>query len=126
MITKIITDIEEATELPVVAEVSNTNNECIIYSFYKVSDNGAVAQYRLTLTILTKTISKSYTIKDIIDNLIITKGDEKKYDEILNCELGGGGGFLGDTSSSLYSKELPMYEAINYYDITCKSKIDWR
>jgi len=126
MITKLIADIEKATNLKVYAEVTNAVEECIVYSFYKVTDNGAVAQYRLALTILTNTLAKSFNIKEIIDNLLITKGDEQKYDEIINCDLGGGGGFVGDTSSSLYTKEISLYEAINYYDITCKSNVDWR
>lgn len=126
MIQKIIKDISDSTGLKVTAERSYKNNECIVYSFSKEYDNGAVAQYRLTINILTKTIAKSYEIKNIIDNLLITKGDLKKYDEINECVLGGGSGFMQDSNTSEYDTDTNMYRTINYYDMTCKSNIDWR
>lgn len=118
MITKIIQDIKNVTGLDVTVEVGNKNKECIIYSLSKESDNGAVCQYRLTINILTKTIKKATELSFLVDNLLITKGDEQKYDEILSCNLGGGG--------RLYNKDTNLYENISYYDFISKSKIDWR
>lgn len=118
MITKIIQDIKTITGLDVTVEKSTKKQECIIYSLSKESDNGAVCQYRLTINIVTKTTKKAIEFKSLIDNLLITKGDEQKYDEILSCSLNGGG--------TLYDKDTDMYENISYYDFISKSKIDWR
>lgn len=118
MIKQLIKDIEEVTGLKVTPERTTHKKECIVYSLSKEYDTGCVCQYRLTINLMTKTVAKAAEIDPLIANLLITKGDEQKYDEILGCTLGGGG--------SLYDTESELYATISYYDIITKSKVDWR
>ena len=118
MIKQIIKDIEAATNLRVTAEKTTHKKECLTYSLSKESDTGCVSQHRLTINLLTKSVAKATELSPLIDNILITKGDEQKYDEILGCTLGGGG--------ILYDKDLELYVTISYYDIITKSKVDWR
>lgn len=118
MIKQVIKDIENVTKLKVTVEKTTHKKECITYSLSKESDTGCVSQYRLTINLLTKTVAKAAELSPLIDNLLITKGDEQKYDEILSCTLGGGG--------VLYDQDLELYVTISYYDIITKSKVDWR
>lgn len=118
MIEKIITDIKTATKLDVYSEKSTYKKNCIVYSLTKRYDSGAVAQWQLTIKILTDSIKTAFDTQDIVDNLLITKGDEQKYDEITQCVQDGGG--------TVWDDELNMYQHIVYYSFITKSKIDWR
>lgn len=115
MITKIVEDIHGATGLNVYSEKSTHKKDCIIYSLEKNNDTGAVAQYQLTIKILTSTTSKALEIQDIIDDLLITKGDEQKYDEITECVQNGGG--------TVWDTELQLYQRVVYYEFLTKSKV---
>lgn len=115
MIEKLIADIKTATSLDVYAEKSTYKKNTIVYSFTKRYDGGAVATYQLTIKILTDSISKAYETQNIIDNLLITKGDEQKYDEIAQCVQNGGG--------TVWDDELNMYQHITYYEYTTKSDV---
>ena len=118
MIEKLIADIKAATSLDVYAEKSTYKKNTIVYSLTKRYDSGAVAQWQLTIKILTDSIAKAYSTQEIIDNLLITKGDEQKYDEITECVQSGGG--------TLWDNELKMYQHIVYYQYITKSNVDWR
>ena len=118
MIEKILADIKAATELDVYSEKSTYKKNCIVYSLTKRYDNGAVAQWQLTIKILTDSISKAFEAQNIIDNLLVIKGDEQKYDEITQCVQDGGG--------TVWDDELNMYQRIVYYSFITKSNVDWR
>ena len=118
MIEKLKADIQTATSFPVYVEKSTQKKDSIVYSLSKENDNGAVAQWQLTIKILTDSIAKAYSTQEIIDNLLITKGDEQKYDEITECVQSGGG--------TLWDNELKMYQHIVYYQYITKSNVDWR
>ena len=118
MIERLIADIKAATNLDVYAEKTTYKKNTIVYSLTKRYDSGAVATYQLTIKILTDSISKAYETQNIIDNLLITKGDEQKYDEITECVQNGGG--------TVWDDELHMYQHIAYYEYTTKSNITFK
>lgn len=118
MIPKILADIKEATGLNVYSEKSTHKADCIVYSLIKRYDDGAVAQWQLTIKILTNSTKTALETQDIIDNLLVVKGDEKKYPEIYECAQDGGG--------DVWDPELQLYQHIVYYTFITKSKVDWR
>lgn len=118
MITEVLDKISSEIDLEISPERSEIKKDCVIYSLFKEYDSGSVTQYQLTIKIVTKHIKTGDLTKQIIDNILITKGDEKKFDSINSCIQNGGGQF--------YDPELNMYQTISYYDIITKSKIDWR
>ena len=118
MIVKIIEDIKSATGLDVYAEKSTYKKDCIVYSLTKSYDSGAVSTYQLTIKILTDSIQKAYETQHIIDDLLITKGDTQKYDEITECVQNGGG--------TVWDSELQLYQQVVYYEYITKSDIDFR
>ena len=117
MLEKIVNDIKTATKLNVYAEKSTHKTDCIVYSLYKSYDTGTVSTYRLTIKILSKTVAKAIEVKEIIDNILITKGDERKYDDITECDQNGGG--------VIWDEEVSMYQVIAYYDFITKSRINF-
>lgn len=115
MITTILADIKTATGLDVYSEKGTYKKDCIVYSLLKRYDSGAVAQWQLTIKILTDSISVALDTQDIIDDLLVTKGDIQKYDEITQCVQDGGG--------TVWDDELRMYQHIVYYNFITKSNI---
>ena len=116
MIRTIIREIEAQTKLPMFPSITDSIGECIVYSYEPVSDNGVVRKDRLTLRIIAETLPKVNEIDDMLRNILITIGDEKKIEGIFDCYVSGGG-VLRDTDTH-------YYHSIKYYYITIKSEVN--
>ena len=111
----IISAIETATGLPVKPFGTNTIENCIVYKFNTVSDNGTVAQMKLELNIITKTIAEAVSIEAAIKTALVTVGDSKKLAGYNSAAVNGGG--------SLYNDETKTVHTFLYIIFTKKSEV---
>ena len=83
----------------------------ITYMFYRASDNGAVAQWRLQTRVSAHTLSEALAIEDKLSKSLVTVGDETKW----GCSIStNGGGALIDAESN-------TPQIITYFDIVLRS-----
>lgn len=88
MILEIISALEQQTNIPVKPFGTDIIETCILYKYYLTSDNGAVKQYRLELTIISKTLKEAEEIKKRID--LVDTGDTPKITGYSITQNGGG------------------------------------
>lgn len=69
----------------------STVNECIVYEFYTVSDNGIKATDILMIDAIGFSIGKSLAIIERVKSLLLTLGDAKLTNKVLKVEQNGGG-----------------------------------
>ena len=89
--------------------------ECIVYEFYTVQDNGVKAIDRLDITSVGFSIGKSKTILDRVKTIILTLGDAPLTLKVLKVEQNGGGSLknvVGDKT---------MYHFKAFFNITRRS-----
>ncbi len=65
----------------------------INYDIYPMSNDGCVAVYRLQIRIVEQSLERAIKIADKITDLLVTLGDEYKYNSAISVE---GGGMLED------------------------------
>lgn len=91
MILTIKDALENATSLPVKPFGTDTIEECICYKWYSVSDDGAIAQKRLELRLITFDMAEAEARRQQIINALVPIGDTCKIAGIYDCKLNGGG-----------------------------------
>lgn len=111
----IISAIETATSLPVKPFGTKTIENCIVYKFNTVTDNGIVAQIRLELNIITKTIAEAASIEAAIKSALVTVGDTKKIAGFNSAAVNGGG--------TLFNEDTQTVHTILYIILTKKSEV---
>lgn len=89
MILEIISALEQQTNIPVKPFGTDIIETCILYKYYLTSDNGAVKQYRLELTIICQTLKEAEEIKKHID--LVDTGDTPKITGCCSITQNGGG-----------------------------------
>lgn len=112
--TEIIKALEAATSLSIKPFGTDAIEDCICYSSYVISDNGAVKQEKLELRLITKTITEAERIKPIIISTLVTVGDNKKLN-YLGCELNGGGTLKDAATGTIHT--------LLFFVITKKSEV---
>lgn len=71
-------------------ETTRSNN-CIVYNFIPVTDDGIKAQSRLDITCISKNYDTAYIMLERIKQLLITIADDHLTNNILTIEQNGGG-----------------------------------
>lgn len=110
---KILNVIDGVISIPLKAYYTDKVEECVIYRYNTVLNDGVTAQNKLEVRIMTYTIAKAETIQNAINNALINIGDNIKIDNILDIKLNGGG--------TLYDGSTKMYHYIINY--TVKKKV---
>ena len=116
IINKLIEAIENATNLQMKPFDTDKVEDCLVYQFYTMSDNGAVAQYKLQIRIITNSLEKAFSIEKTIKNTMISIGDNIKIEGINSIILNGGG--------TLKDYENDTVQNILYFVITAKSEVN--
>lgn len=83
--------------------------DCIIYNYHTLLYDKIAKHIRFQITIVAESMEKTLQIEDVVDNLILTLGDEQLTNEILQVRHNGGG--------SLDDIERKKHHRILYYDI---------
>lgn len=96
---------------PFQTEKYGKNLPAITYSFYTMTDSGAVASYRLLVRVHGSTYEQCVSLTDSIRKALVTVGDEYRN----GCSITGNGG------GSLIDNETGIPQQISYFDITTRS-----
>ena len=78
----------------------------IVYEYSELTNNKVVGQARLTLTIITKDYEINQKAYKRVKQLLLTLGDEKLNNEILEIALNGGGTLYNKESSTIHNKAI--------------------
>lgn len=113
MLTKVINTLEVATKLPVEPFETDEIKDCILYKYYPVSDDGAVAQHTIEIRLITNTIERAEIYKKQIIKALVSVGDDEKIEGILSCELNGGGSLKEYGTNTIHS--------LMYFNLTTRS-----
>jgi len=108
--------INSATGLEVKALDTDNANDCIVYQYYTVSDNGAVAQVKLQLRIIAHSLNDVLSYEKQIKNVLLCAGDISKVEGVKSIELNGGG--------TLKDYETNTIQNILYFIITKRSEVE--
>lgn len=104
--------IKDATSIaPQAFQTDKVGQPAITYSFYRASDNGAVAQYRLQVRVFGRTMKEAIELEQKITDSLVTVGDERRFD--CTIESNGGG--------TMIDAETNTAQLIIYYDVTTRS-----
>lgn len=67
------------------------SDTCISYKYTPITNDGIKAQDKIEINCISKDYSIANKLMDIVKSLLITIGDEKLNDSILEISLNGGG-----------------------------------
>lgn len=70
--------------------LGSTVEECVLYEFYTVSDNGKRAIDALTVKVIAYNLDKALTLQERVKGLILTLGNTPLTLNILKVEQNGG------------------------------------
>lgn len=116
VLENIIALIESATGLQMKALDTDNANDCIVYQYYTVSDNGAVAQNKMQIRIIAHSLNDVLNYENQIKNVLLCAGDISKVEGIKSIELNGGG--------TLKDYNTNTIQNILYFIITKRSEVE--
>lgn len=104
--------IKEATGIaPQAYQTDKAGKPAITYSFYRASDDGAKAQYRLQTRVFARTQSEALTIEEKISDSLVTLGDSTKW----GCSISSNGG------GALIDADTNTPQILTYFDVIKRS-----
>lgn len=104
MVANIVKILKEVTSLNIYPVASpNAKEECIVYKYYTISDNGAKEQVRFEIRIIAKSLSKVEDLDKKIRQAFFKVGAGSKIPKATNIEIYGGG-LLEDYNSNMKHK----------------------
>lgn len=104
--------IKDATSVaPQAFQTEKVGEPAITYSFYRATDNGAVAQYRLQVRCFGRTMKEAVEMEESISSALVTLGDETKF----GCTIESNGG------GSMIDSETNTAQILTYFDVTSRS-----
>lgn len=104
MVTSIVKILKEVTSLNVYPVASSyPKEECIVYKYYTISDNGAKEQIRFEIRIIAKSLSKVEDLDRKIRQAFFKVGAGSKIPKATNIEIYGGG-LLEDHNANMKHK----------------------
>lgn len=104
--------IKEATGIaPSAYKTAKAGEPAITYSFYRASDNGAVARYRLQTRVFARTQEEAIDLEERLSDSLVTVGDETKW----GCSISSNGG------GALLDADTNTPQALTYFDVVAKS-----
>lgn len=113
MLKEIISTVETATSLTAYPLKTVFKDDCIVYTYSPISDDGAVARHRIELRIITKTIDKSEVYRKQIISALVPSADNMKINGMYSCQLNGGGQLRDAGTETIHT--------ILYFDYITKS-----
>lgn len=118
ILEEILNILENDTDLATLLNASITNSKImpmplitdgIGFNFIPLTNDGTKSQSVFELTIANEMLDKCYEIKDKIDNLIITIGNDNLTSTVLSVSQNGGGFYFDD--------DLKMYKLKTNYTV---------
>ena len=94
---------------------TNYTGNCITWQAYTVSENKIVNNTRLTITIISDTMTQSFSIEQAVGAALLTLGDAPLTSKIHLVELSGGG--------TLYDYERQKHHRTLYYTVISRSDL---
>ncbi|MBM6776024.1 hypothetical protein H7U34_01840 [Collinsella tanakaei] len=103
--------IKDATSIaPQAFQTDSVGKPAITYSFYRATDNGAVAQWRLQVRVFGRNMREAVEIEEKLSDALVTLGDETRF----GCSIESNGG------GSMIDSDTNTAQMLTYFDITCK------
>ncbi len=103
-------DVELKQLIDGVHAFGSKKKNCIVYDYTELTSDKIKAQARLTLTIITtkneNDFTKNLLIHKRVKQLLLTLGDEKLNNDILEVALNGGGILENDESNTIHNKAI--------------------
>lgn len=114
MIAELITYLRKNTPYKYYFNGTDTIQDCVVYNYYNTSNDGIKETYHLELHIIVKgtkekSLLKVEEMKNTINNLILTRADNKLTDRIRKVYQNGGGQLTDSNTDTIHQ--------IIYYDI---------
>lgn len=104
--------IKSATGIaPQAYQTDKVGEPAITYSFYRSSDNGAVARYRLQVRAFGRTQEEALSIEERVTDALVTPGDSTRW----GCSISSNGG------GALIDADTNTPQALTYFDVVAKS-----
>lgn len=103
-----------ALSIPVKPLFTDSIEDCIVYTYNSLTDDGATAQKNLELRLITKTYENAEVMRKKIIELLVPIGDSIKIDGIYSCVLNGGG--------SLFDENTKTYHTLLYFNLVIRSE----
>lgn len=103
--------IEDATGIaPKAFQTDEVGKPAIVYSYYRATDNGAVAQWRLQVRVFGRTMREAVETEEKVSDALVTLGDDTRF----GCSIESNGG------GSMIDSDTNTAQMLTYFDITCK------
>lgn len=101
----VISKIKEATGLNVYAFAAPRVEECVVYKYTSISDDGVTERARLEVRVIAFTLAEAIEIEKAIKQSLLFKGDGSKIQGIVKIDSNGGGCLeeLGSGTIHLFS-----------------------
>lgn len=111
LLEQLLNAVKDATSVsPEAFQTDTVGDRAITYQFYRASDNGAVAQWRLQLRFFGTSMRDVMSLESLATDALVTAGDGTNFD----CSISSnGGGAMLDTDTN-------TPQSIVYYDVICK------
>ncbi len=116
MILELVKTIKDATKLNVYAFAAPRVEQCVVYNYTPLSDNGAKATARVEVRVIAFTLAEALEIKSKVLNALMAAGDGSKLKQVTKLEVSGGGSL-----EELTSKTTHLFFNLN---ITIKSEVE--
>ena len=103
IIREIINILKQDTELTDNVFMNDTDyiGECIVYSYSQLTNNGIIAQSRLEIDCINKNYEQGYIMLEKVQELLLTLGDRKLTENIIEITQNGGG-YVYDKNVNLH------------------------
>lgn len=101
----------EALPCPLLANRAKYGGECVEYTFNTTYFNGSRREVRMKLHIAAATMARGLELEQLLDQLLVPKGERALTSTVTRC-VRNGGGWLVDND---------MHIRIAYYDLTIRA-----
>lgn len=103
--------IKDATGVaPKAFQTKSVGKPAITYSFYRATDNGAVAQWRLQVRVFGRTMREAVELEEKVSDALVTVGDETRF----GCSIESNGG------GSMIDADTNTAQLLTYFDVTTR------
>lgn len=106
MINRELYRLLESSGYPVYAFATTEAADCIVYQYILLTSDGIKEQGRLETTIIAGTLEKGQTMLQKVKDTLLTIGDEKRTETILEIALNGGGVLENPDTGTVHLKAI--------------------
>lgn len=112
ILSSLLGAIQQATGIaPQAFQTDRVGQPAITYSFYRATDNGAVAGYRLQCRFFGTTLEQAADMEQKATDALVTLGDETNF----GCSISSNGG------GALIDADTNTPQILTYYDVVTRS-----